>query len=293
MIASIVIRTHNEERYLPQLLESIQGQTLAAQDREVLVVDSGSTDRTLEIVQKYRCRLVTIRQEEFSFGRSLNRGCEAATGRHLVFISGHCIPVANTWLERLIAPLENGVAALSYGRQEGGPETKFSEHRLFQKYFPPADLPPPNPFFCNNANAALVREHWARFRFDETLTGLEDMFIGRQLVEAGLKVRYVHDASVYHLHHESWTKVKRRYEREAIALQRIMPEVHVHVSDAVRYFTAGVVGDWAEALNQRKFFRFLTEIVAFRFCQYYGTWRGNHIHRQLSRQAREKYFYPH
>lgn len=255
-------------------------------------MDSGSTDRTLEIVSQFRCKLVTIRQEEFSFGRSLNRGCEAASGRQLIFISGHCIPVESTWLERLINPLEHGEVALTYGRQEGGPETKFSEHRLFQKYFPPADLPPPNSFFCNNANAALSRELWAKYRFDETLTGLEDMFLGRQLVEAGHRVRYVHNASVYHLHHETWTKVKRRYEREAIALQRIMPEVHVHVSDALRYFTAGVVGDWAEALNQRKFFRYAAEVVAFRFCQYYGTWRGNHIHRQLSKQAREKYFYP-
>ena len=291
MLASIVIRTYNESRYLPDVLKAVARQTVPADQREVIVVDSGSQDETEKIAVEAGCRLVHIAQKDFSFGRSLNKGCEVALGKHLVFISGHCVPVNEVWLERLVAPLENE-AALSYGRQEGGPESKFSEHMLFAKYFPAADVPPPSPFFCNNANAAMRRDIWNRLRFDEALTGLEDMHMGRRVVADGHKVRYVPDSSVYHHHHETWRKVKIRYEREAIALQQIMPEVHVHASDALRYFVAGVMGDWARALSQRKFVKFAPEIVAFRFCQYYGTWKGNHIHRQLSRQAKEKYFYP-
>lgn len=291
-LASIIVRTFNEARYLPELLRTIERQTIRADERETIIVDSGSTDESLAIARQHDCRVVQIKPEEFSFGRSLNLGCDIAVGRHLVFISGHCVPVSQRWLEELIAPLRHGEAAVAYGRQIGGQETRFSEHQLFAKFFPPGDAPPPNAFFCNNANAAVLREEWAQFRFDETLTGLEDMHLGRRLVEAGRRIRYVPSASVYHHHHESWTKIKRRYEREAIALQKIMPEVHVHAGDALRYFTAAVVGDWAEALAQRCLFRRFWEITAFRFCQYYGTWRGNHIHRQLSRQAKEKYFYP-
>ena len=121
---------------------------------------------------------------------------------------------------------------------------------------------------------------------------LEDMDMGKRIVAAGFKVKYVPAASVFHYHHESWRKIKRRYEREAIALQKIMPEVHVESTDAVRYFLAGVFGDWAKALAQKCFWRQAGAILAFRFCQYYGTWRGNHIHRQLSKRAKEKYFYP-
>lgn len=291
MKASIVIRTHNEGRYLPKVLLSVHEQTVPADQREIVLVDSGSTDNTLAIAQEHACRIVHIRQSEFSFGRSLNIGCDAAVGKHLVFISGHCVPTSRTWLADLLAPLEAGFE-ITYGRQEGGPETKFSEHMLFAKYFPAADLPPPSEFFCNNANAAVLRETWARYRFDETLTGLEDMHFARLVVAAGGRVRYVPNASVFHYHHESWRRVKRRYEREAIALQKIMPEVHVHATDAIRYFAAGVLGDWARALSHRKFLSHAIEITCFRFCQYYGTWRGNHIHRQLSRKAKEKYFYP-
>jgi rhamnosyltransferase len=292
MLASIVIRTHNEERYLPEVLLSVLEQTVPADQREVVLVDSGSTDNTLDIARRHGCRIVHIKQSEFSFGRSLNVGCDVAQGKYLVFISGHCVPTGRTWLQDLLAPMEKGEAQITYGRQEGGPETKFSEHMLFAKYFPAVDSPPPNEFFCNNANAAVSRDTWSIHRFDEALTGLEDMHFARRVVAAGGMVRYVPTASVFHYHHESWRRVKRRYEREAIALQKIMPEVHIHTVDAIRYFMAGVLGDWAKALSQRRLLRYAMEIACFRFCQYYGTWRGNHIHRQLSRKAKEKYFYP-
>lgn len=292
MRASIVIRTFNESRYLPELLLSITEQTVPAGEREVVVVDSGSTDGTVDIATRHGCRLVHIRQSEFSFGRSLNLGCDAAAGRFLVFISGHCVPTGREWLAKLLEPFAEDGVQLTYGRQEGGPETKFSEHMLFAKYFPAVSLPPPSEFFCNNANAAVRRDTWAKHRFDETLTGLEDMDLGRRLVAAGGRVAYAPEASVFHHHHESWRKIKLRYEREAIALRKIMPEVHVSALDTARYFLAGILGDWSKALSQRLLFKHVFPIVAFRFCQYYGTWRGNHIHRQLSRHAKEKYFYP-
>lgn len=292
MRVSVIVRTFNESKHLPALLAAIGRQNVGPSDREVIVVDSGSTDRTLEIARSGGCRIIGIGREEFTFGRSLNRGCDTAHGDSLVFISGHCVPVDDLWLGRLIEPLEQGRGSYSYGRQLGGDKTKFSEHRIFAKYFPPFEGQVVSPYFCNNANAALCRDVWKGHPFDETLTGLEDMHLGKSLVEQGHLVTYVPAAAVHHHHDESWRKVRLRYEREAIALQRIMPEVHVHFPDAVRYFLAGMLGDWSEALAQGCFLSRAMEILAFRFCQYYGSWRGNHLHRRLSRQMKEKYFYP-
>lgn len=293
LTCSIIIRTLNEGRYLGELLNAIDEQAFPAACREVIVVDSGSTDGTLEIATRHGCRLVTISREEFSFGRSLNVGCEVATGHALVFISGHCVPTDREWLWRLLQPLHDETIAVTYGRQVGGPGTKFSERSLFEKYFPATgEGEHQAAFFCNNANSAFRRAEWARFRFDESLTGLEDMHLARQLTEAGYRVRYVPGAAVYHHHDERWRQVKRRYEREAIALQRILPEVHVYWHDALRYFFAGLLTDFGRALAQRTFLRVAGEVVAFRFCQYWGAWRGNHIHRKLSRAQKEKYFFP-
>ena len=214
----------------------------------------------------------------------------------LIFVSGHCVPVDRYWLANLLAPFTEGEGAdgvmVSYGRQVGGETTRFSEHAIFEKYFPDHHGVNHAPFFCNNANAAVRRSAWEAIRFDETLTGLEDMHLAKQVVERGGRVRYCPEAAVYHHHDEKWSQVLRRYEREAIALQRVMPEVHVYWHDAIRYFGAGVLQDFSRALTQRCLWQRAGEIVAFRFCQYYGAWRGNHIHRKLSKREKEKYFFP-
>jgi len=293
MRASIVIRTFNEERYLPMVLDAIQGQTVHPTDRETIVVDSGSTDRTVEAAQEGGCAILHISRDEFSFGRSLNRGCDAARGEVLVFLSGHCEPKDVQWLEKLISPIEEARAAISYGRQIGGPDTKFSEHQVFAKYFPPRDRFTDIPFFYNNANAATARTLWNQYLFDEDLTGLEDLeFAKRTYLEQGARVEYVPDAVVYHHHHESWRQVKRRYEREALALQKIMPELHFTTFDAIKCFLLGVAADFQQTRPWYLTPGLLKQIYAFRLCQFYGGWRGYHSHREITKKRKQKYFYP-
>lgn len=290
---SIIIRTLNEARYLGELLGMIRNQDYPQALIETIVVDSGSTDGTLAIAAEHGCRIRHLARAEFSFGRSLNLGCEEARAPWLVVISGHCVPVDSNWLWKLLQPLRDPDVAVVYGRQVGGPASRYSELAHFNKYFPPHQPDAQVPYFCNNANLALQRAYWVTQRFDETLTGLEDMQFAKRLWEQGKRIVYVPEAAVYHHHHEKWATVKRRYEREAIALQQIMPEVHVHWHDAMRYFVAGVLGDWSRAMQQRVLLKKGAEIVAFRFCQFYGAWRGNHMHRALSRRQKNRYFYPH
>jgi glycosyltransferase involved in cell wall biosynthesis len=288
---SIVIRTFNEARHLPQLLSAIAAQDHPASRQEVIVVDSGSTDHTIEIARSFECRIHHIDKSRFSFGRSLNEGCAIATGDVLVCVSGHCVPTDESWLTRLVTPFSRPEVCATYGRQIGGPWTRFSEHQIFSKYFP-SNTASQSPYFTNNANAAWRRAAWERFRFDEDLTGLEDMHLGRRLVQAGMRVEYVPDAVVYHHHHETWAQVRRRYFREAVALREVMPELHLHATEAARFFAVAVAGDLARAASKQRFFRSSAEIVFFRLNQYYGAWRGNSLHRRLSRQEKYLYFYP-
>jgi rhamnosyltransferase len=291
MKASVVIRTYNEARYLPEVLEAVRRQRLPA--AEVILVDSGSTDGTLEIAKRLNCRILHIAKQDFSFGRSLNIGCEAAVGDVLVFISGHCVPAAETWLEELIRPISDGVSGLSYGCQRGGPESRFSEHQVFAKFFPEQSAIPQAGFFCNNANAAVRKSLWGTLRFDESLTGLEDLDFAKRLLARGERVAYVATASVYHYHHEDWATIRRRYERESIALQYIMPEIHISWLDLVRYFAGAVVHDVRVAGQlQRLNLKLLYEIIRFRLAQFGGSYRGNHEHKQLSQRRKEEYFYP-
>lgn len=292
MRVSVVIRTLNEGRHLPELLTGIRRQHYDGVDVEIVVVDSGSTDDTLAIAQQFGCVVTHIRREAFSFGRSLNLGCATATGDILVITSGHCVPIGNDWLRQLCAPVAEGRVDYSYGRQQGGPMSRFSECQIFARYFPDRSRVPQPGFFCNNANAALARKAWEAHRFDEELTGLEDMELAKRLCAAGGKVGYVAEAAVYHYHYESWPQVKRRFEREALALQVILPQIHVSRRDTARYILTSIRHDLATAARQGQLARRLGEIVRYRIAQYLGSYRGNHQHRKLSHAEKDRYFYP-
>jgi len=291
--ASIVIRTLNEARHLNDLLQAVVTQKTNGLNHEIILVDSGSTDGTLEIAERHGCRIHHITREEFSFGRSLNIGCQAAAGDILVITSGHCVPTDDQWLQRLCQPILDGHAEYTYGRQVGGPESYFSECRIFAKYYPERSHIPQEGFFCNNANSALLRSAWEKNHFDEELTGLEDMELAQRLIRKGGRVAYVAEASVFHHHNESWPHVRRRFEREAIALQKIMPQVHVNLFDTLRYVATSVWKDWRCANREKMAAIKLSHIVRYRWNQYLGSWKGNHQHRKLSHADKEKYFFPH
>lgn len=291
---SIVFRALNEERWFDAALEACASQDLSdtGLTSEVVLVDSGSTDRTLDIAERHGCRIVNIKKHEFTFGRSLNWGCEAAKGRYLVFISAHCIPTHDRWLANLIEPLVEGEADYVYGRQVGHDVSRFSERQIFAKYFPDYDKRPQQDFFINNANSAITRNAWNKHRFCEKATGLEDMVLGKAIRGDGGTLAYIANAPVTHIHEETFSQTRRRYYREALTLREIMPEIQVSFRDTCRYITAAILHDWGEALRERCFWSKAGEIVLFRTNQFWGTYTGHNEHRTLSRAQKESYFYP-
>lgn len=94
---AIIIRTRNEEKWIGVVLEKLFRQTY--RDFEVVIVDSGSTDRTLEIAQKYLVKIVRIKPEEFTYPHALNVGMRNASAtRYFVMLSAHSLPISDTWL---------------------------------------------------------------------------------------------------------------------------------------------------------------------------------------------------
>lgn len=291
---SIVFRALNEEKWLGQALEACRNQNIPeGLNVEIILVDSGSTDGTIATAQEHGSHVFHINKTEFTFGRSLNIGCDGATGDILVFISAHCIPCDENWLMRLISPLINGDCAYTYGGQVGLPGvTRFAEEQVFAHYYKSQSDLKQSGFFCNNANAAIIRSVWQRYRFDEAVTGLEDMVLAKAIVGEGGQIGYVADAQVTHIHEESLRQVYRRYFREALTIRDIMPEVHFHWFDFLRCLFAGVTHDLIEAGRVGKFWAESRGIIAYRFMQYWGTYRGHNEHRELSRSQKTSYYYP-
>ena len=291
-LVSIVIRTLNEARYLPELLEAIKNQVRKSFDIEVVVVDSGSSDMTIRIAEEFGCRITTISKKLFTFGRSLNVGSEFAKGDILVYVSGHCIPTNEEWLKNLINPLILGKAGYTYGRQIGRETTKFSEKKIFEKYYPEKSKIPQNGFFCNNANSAIDRKIWSEFKFNEEITGLEDMELAKRYFQKKGKIAYISNACVFHIHNESWRQTLRRYEREAIALKEIIPEINIRFTDMLRYIFISIMDDFKDSMKHKSLNKNLFEIFKFRIAQYIGSYKGNHKNSLLSERQKENYFYP-
>ena len=171
--ASIVIRAYNEGKNIGKLLYGIRQQDLT--DLEVILVDSGSTDNTVDIAEQHGAKIVKITESDFSFGRALNVGCEAAKGELLVFASAHVYPVSKSWLSDLLEPFSDPKITVSYGKQRAGSVNKYSEARLFDTWFPNISEVPQRGYFCNNANCAIRKSEWLNYPYDEDLTGLEDL----------------------------------------------------------------------------------------------------------------------
>ena len=151
-------------------------------------------------------------------------------------------------------------------------------------------LNPQSGFYCNNANSAIAANTWNQFKFDEYLTGLEDMHLAR-LVEDQGKIGYIAEAKVTHIHHETWTQVQLRFEK-ALALKQIYPEVFLRRRDLFHYFSRGVMRDLVSAFPATMSLSSFVQIILYRYHQYMGSYRGNHLHRKMSSELRESYFYP-
>lgn len=288
---SIVIRAYNEAQHIEKLLVGIGAQTLQA--HEIVLVDSGSTDNTVSIAEKFGVRIVRILKHDFTFGRALNYGCAAATGDILVFVSAHVYPTHHTWLERLIAPFENPRVVLSYGRQRGGAENKFSEHQIFSRWFPNHSDHPQKSYFCNNANCAVRRTVWERLPYDEALTGLEDLDWAKRAQAEGGWLAYAADATIIHLHDETWAQVQNRYRREALALRQIDDHSRFTFFDFLRLLAVNVYADGRAALRAGVFRKELGSILRFRFHQLLGTWKGHTGPSEASDALRQRFYFPH
>lgn len=287
---SVVIRAYNEEQHIGRLLSGIIEQSL--RPAEILLVDSGSTDATLAIASRFPVRILNIRPEDFSFGRSLNLGCRAASGEFIVIASAHVYPVYPDWIERLVEPLRSAEVGLVYGKQRGGAATRFSEHQILAKWFPDASVArQPHPF-CNNANAAIRRSLWEQRAYNEELPGLEDVDWAAWALAQGHGIAYTAAAEVVHVHNETPRAVYNRYRREAMALKRIRPHEQLRFLDLPRLFLSNVASDMWHAMHDRRPAKIFGEVIWFRWMQFWGTYRGFRQGGPLTAPLKQAFYYP-
>ena len=235
---SVVIPVLNGEEHLPALLSALEREG----PDEVLVIDSGSTDRSLEIAHAGRVDLLEISRSEFGHGRTRNLGAERTTGELICFLTQDAEPVEG-WLAayREAFQLAPRVGA-AYGPHLPRPQTSPMIARELTEFFAgfspdgrPVVQRANGPVFLSNVNACYARACWAEIRFSDVAYA-EDQAFARSMLDAGWLKAYHPGAGVLHAHDYAPVEFMRRYFDEYRGLR----ETIGHVEDMSPRTVAGV-----------------------------------------------------
>jgi glycosyltransferase involved in cell wall biosynthesis len=213
--ASIIIRALDEARAIEGVLTSVLGQK-GIHPLEIIVIDSGSTDGTPEIVRRHRLRLHSIDRAAFTFGSALNLGARLAQAPVCVHLSAHSPPAGPGWLQHLLAPLADPRVVATYGRQRPVPGVNPYEEIEMERAFPPRPPADGERRYFSNANCAIRRAVLLARPFDETITSMEDALWLQELAPAA-RVVYVPEAEVFHSHPLRPAYWYARYWRDGVA----------------------------------------------------------------------------
>ena len=209
MDISIIIPTLNAEHEIEALLIALDRQSI--QPNEILVVDSASEDKTIELVQKHkRVRLLEIDRQDFNHGTTRDMALNESSGDFVCFLTQDAVPVSDDYLKRLVAPMvEDSNIALVSGRQL--PKADARRFEQLVRCFNYPDSPSVRSkgdleklgiktFFASDACSAYRRTAYLECGgFDHVNTN-EDMLMAAKFIASGMKVAYEPCAEVYHSH---------------------------------------------------------------------------------------------
>ncbi len=208
MKISIVIPSYGQAHFLTQAIESALAQTY--KDTEVIVVDDGSTDGSLEIARGYNGTVKLIEQKNKGLASARNTGIMNATGEYVLFLDADDIMMA-TCVERIVRKAEETNADVI------GPSIRcFTEAGQIQDTilipFPVfSDFKEGNRLaYCSAIKREALLEIGGYSPKMDTLGGYEDLWLWYALMERGKTIVTIQDALVmYRVKAESMiTKTK-------------------------------------------------------------------------------------
>lgn len=251
---SIIIRTFNEEKDIENCLNKIFNQKY--KNFEVIIVDSESQDKTLEIASKFPVKIIKIKKKDFSYGKALNVGCSEAKGKYCISLSAHALLSNNFWLESLVKPLKNKKIAGVYGREIPKPNCNPSEARRILGTFGERKKIQTKDYFFSNANSAFKKDLWKKIKFDEKLSTTEDHLWAKQMIKKSYAICYEPKAKVYHSHNYPLIDLYKRYKEESYNKYRKIEKknppfiFYKGIIDAIY----SIIEDWMFILKKKKEF---------------------------------------
>lgn len=289
---TVVIPTWNGAAYLREVLEAIEAQRTDL-SFETLVIDSGSTDGTLEILAGFpRVRVHHIDKSDFGHGKTRNLGASLANGRFVAFLTQDATPAGPRWLEALISPLLLsgdvwGVFGPQVPRPHCPPLMKYEILGAFgvagsdtgvtlhsARWSSGASVE--RAGFYSDVNSATRRDVLTDLLPYRDVPYGEDQLFGRDIIAAGKIKAFASEAAVIHSNDIDLSDFSHRIFDEAIALRSMGTPVDVgSFPRRLTKWARGVVSDSRRILRdgtytKRERFTWLVVNPAW----HWAKWRG-------------------
>jgi glycosyltransferase involved in cell wall biosynthesis len=214
---SVAIPVLDGERYLEEVLAAVFAQRVDA-ELEVLVIDSGSRDRSREIARTAGATVLEIPPEDFGHGRTRNLALARTSGELVAFLTQDATPAHEGWLRAHVEGfgLADRVGA-TFGPHLPRPEASPLTKRLLGDFF--RELSPTgekvihrrgDTTYLSNTNSCVARAAWEEVPFRD-IPYSEDQAMGADLLSAGWAKVYNPKASVLHSHDYGLLEGSRRY----------------------------------------------------------------------------------
>ncbi len=240
---SIIIPVKNPGEIIKRVLSAIYAQAYDGY-AEIIIIDSGSTDGTLEFLNESskihrNLKVFSIPSSEFGHGKTRNLAIEKSTGELIAVITHDATPVNNDWLTNLVRPfLENEKVAGVFGRHQAYEDADIFTRRELNQHFDGFNRTPPiayfkiedfnsynadknlQMFYCyfSDNNAMLRKSVWNKIPYED-VNFAEDQKWAKAILENGYIKAYADEAIVYHSHHYTMIEVFRRSFEEAVSFQ--------------------------------------------------------------------------
>ncbi len=288
MKVSVIVPTLNAERWITQQLNMLLSQTVKA---EILVIDSGSTDRTVSIVSSHgeRVHLLQIPRESFDHGGTRDYALRQSTGDYALFFTQDAVPIDQRCIEKLLSAFSSPDIAAVFGRQIARPDAPEYEKLTRQFNYPDqsriwreADIPRYGVkayFFSNTCSAYRRDTYLAVGGFDTPIISNEDMMMAAKLLHAGYALAYAPEAAVYHSHCYTLTEELRRNARIGRVMRQYRDRLIQEDTDAEGWRMLRFIGgELARRKQYGELFTFYTH-AAVRFM-------GNRIGKIMDKRSR-------
>jgi len=225
-LISVLLPVKNGARNVPELLSRILAQRCDARV-EIVAVDSGSVDGTIEILRQYKAHIIEVPPESFNYGRTRNLAAGHASGDVFVFVTSQALPADDLWLANLIAPLDQDeqIAGV-YSRvlPRGDADILTARHylrsgwparsvRQFRSASDDHSLSPEELYRFiefTNVSAAIRPSIFGEIPFPE-ISFLEDRLWAKQVLRAGYKIQYEPSSVILHSHNYTYEELLCRH----------------------------------------------------------------------------------